>query len=210
MRRVRTAFVIAFLLVLGAFTIAGCGGQDAAEQPPVAEAPAPTTPTAPPQTAPATPAPAPETAPQAPEPTPAPAPEPLPGLPDDTAGFEDWPTLNTEPIPPNSPASQRVGFDAHLGTKDVHVTAGPGPDGVYPEGAIIVKAARDGDRVTLVAVMRKVAGFDPEHGDWEYIEWKRAAGVEAFATEPRLSGATCWSCHAGAQATDWVFTPDER
>lgn len=214
MRRVGLALVIALLVALGA---SGCGDDTPA---PAAQAPEPATAPAEPPPEPAAPSaeatPPAEVAPQpepAPDPPPAPAPEPLPGLPDDTAGYADWPTLNAAPIPPNSADSQRVGFDAHLGTKQVHVTPGTAPraaEGTYPDGTILVKSAETDGQITLVAVMRKIAGVDPEHGDWEYVEWKRAAPSEPFATDSSLTGATCWSCHAGAADTDWVFTADER
>ncbi len=181
-----------------ALGLAGCGdGDDAAGTTP-ASAPAATT-AAPP-------------APTAPEPpAPEPPPRPLPGLPPDTAGFEDWPRLNAAPIPPDSAQTARVGFDAHRGVKNVHVdqpgarAGDPGPP--YPDGTVLVKAAGTGGDLTLVAIMRKVVGSDPAHGDWEYVEYKRSGAGGDFATDASLTGATCWSCHAIAAGTDWVFTP---
>ena len=61
--------------------------------------------------------------------------------------------------------------------------------------------------ITLAATMRKVQGADPAHGDWQFVEYKRSSADAAFATDPSLTGATCWSCHQIAQDTDWVFTP---
>lgn len=168
-------------------------------------------------TAPATSAPATTAAPEpattaAPEPEPAPPPEPLPGLPADTAGFEDWTRLNADPIPQDSPQAQRVGFDAHGGTKNVYVNqprgalqAGSGPR-EFPDGSIVVKAAGAGGDITLVAIMRKMQGQDPAHGDWEFVEYKRGGGGEEFATDASLRDGTCWGCHAVAEESDWVFT----
>jgi hypothetical protein len=136
----------------------------------------------------------------------APAPPGLPGLPDDIAGFQGWDTLNADPIPPDSPQSRRVGVDAHRGTKEVYVSR-PGAEAPFPDGTIVVKAARDRDLVHLVAIMRKIRGSDPEHGDWEFVEYQRASAEAAFTTGPGLTGATCWSCHSIARETDWVFTP---
>ena len=189
-----------------ALTAAACGGDDDGEgaattaEPPAA--------TAPPATAP----------PAATERPPAPAARPLPGLPGYAAGFEDWDRLNRAPIPDNSPAAQRVGFDAHGGVKNVYVNRAParlrGSGGAqrfpYPDGTILVKAASSGDFIDLVAVMRKTQGVDPEHGDWEFIEWKRSSAGGRFETSPSLTGATCWGCHASAVDTDWVFTTLER
>lgn len=189
------ALLAAAALGLG---LAACGGGD--------EAAAPDTAT----TAPGTTAPPAATAPE-----PAPAPPPptaLPGLPPYTAGFQRWDRLNREPIPPNSPATQRVGFDAHLGTKDVYVSVPRErlrPGGDYPDGTIVVKAARDGADITLVAIMRKIQGVDPAHGDWEFVEYK-SSGDGSFATDASLTDGTCWGCHAIAEETDWVFTTLER
>jgi hypothetical protein len=168
--------------------LAACGGGDdepAGAGPPARTSTAPAT-TGPPRTAP-----------------PPPRPLPLPGLPRHTAGFESWERLNARPIPPDSAQTRRVGFDAHRSFKDVHVN---------PAGTVIVKAGRaaPGGDVVLVAVMRRVLGSDPEHGDWEFVEYKRSGGGEPFTTGPGLTGEVCWSCHAVARETDWVFTPRER
>jgi len=136
----------------------------------------------------------------------------LPGLPRDTAGFDRWPRLNAAPIPPDSEQTRRVGFDAHRGVKNVYVdspAAAPGQPvgGVFAPGTVVVKAGGDDGVITLIAIMRKVAGSDPEHGDWEFVEYIRSGAGEDFTTDARLTGPTCWSCHAIARETDWVFTP---
>jgi len=150
------------------------------------------------------------TAPSAPpKPKPKPTPKALAGLPADTAGFTAWPRLNDRPIPPDSVESQRVGFDAHRSTKQVHLNprASRRQDGrPFPDGSVIVKAGREGGVITLIAIMRKVAGADPEHGDWRFREYKRASASEPFTTSDSLAGATCWSCHSIAGPSDWVFT----
>lgn len=183
------------------------------------------------QTTPPTPAPSPTTepppavtaAPEPPEPVdpaqpePAPAPEPLPGLPGYTAGFTSWDRLNDAPIPPNSPATARVGFDAHTSTKNVRVNrdrnrlarTGAGERRPYPDGTVLVKEGRSDGFVSLVAIMRKISGADPAHGDWVFIEYKRSSADAPFETEPRLMGRLCWSCHQIAEETDWVFTPND-
>jgi hypothetical protein len=139
----------------------------------------------------------------------APGPPVLPGLPDDIAGFQGWDTLNAEPIPPDSAQSRRVGVDAHRGTKRVYVSPS-GAEAPFPDGTFVIKAARDRDIVHLVAIMRKIRGSDPEHGDWQFGEYQRASAGDAFATGAGLTGATCWSCHSIARETDWVFTPRDR
>jgi hypothetical protein len=142
-------------------------------------------------------------------------PRPLPGLPRYTAGFQRWDRLNDRPIPPDSAQTRRVGFDAHRGTKNVYVnrrrarmTRADGSQRFpYPDGTILVKAARNGAYIGLVAIMRKIQGTDPAHGDWEYVEYKRDGAGERFSTSASLTGATCWGCHGIAEDTDWVFTP---
>jgi len=142
-------------------------------------------------------------------------PRALAGLPRYTAGFQRWTRLNARPIPPDSAQTRRVGFDAHRGTKNVYVNRRRArltrPNGAqrlpYPAGTILVKAARNGGYVSLVAIMRKIQGADPAHGDWRYVEYKRDGPRERFTTSASLTGATCWSCHGIAEDTDWVFTP---
>jgi hypothetical protein len=106
--------------------------------------------------------------------------------------------LNEDPVPPSE-------NDPHLGTKNVYTSAEAGPDGVYPNGTIIVKDATRPDRdfIGLVAVMRKRAGFDPAHNDWEFVEWTRESADAPF-TET-ASGEICTSCHMGAAGTDYVW-----
>jgi Cytochrome P460 len=195
-RRGAAALILAVGLALGA---AACGGDDdAGSGGAPAEATAQAVTTAPPAA----------TAP-APEPPPQPEPAALPGLPAYTAGFQGWDRLNSEPIPPNSEQTRRVGFDAHLGTKDVYVSVPRerlSPGGEFPAGTVLVKAARTGGEITLAAIMRKIEGVDPAHGDWEFVEYKRSGASADFATSPSLTGATCWGCHSIATDTDWVFT----
>jgi hypothetical protein len=203
----RRSKATAALVIVGlSLTLAACGGDDT-------EAQAPTTTAAPAESAPPASAP---TAPPATDtaPEPAPAPTPLPGLPADTAGFEEWDRLNSAPIPPDSPDSQGIGFDAHRSVKNVYVNVGRDSltraDGSrrlpYPDGTILVKEGSTDGTVTLVAIMRKISGVDPEHGDWEYVEYLRDSADEPFATSDALRDGTCWGCHASVADDDWVFT----
>jgi Cytochrome P460 len=125
--------------------------------------------------------------------------KPLPGLPGYTAGFLSWPKLNRKPIPPRD-------ADAHLGTKNVFVSRPARADRRFPNGTLVVKeAVRPGkDFVGLVAVMRKVRGFDPDHRDWMFVEYTRESASAPF-TET-ASGRVCWSCHMGAADSDYVWT----
>ena len=132
---------------------------------------------------------------------------PLPGLPEDVAGYTQWLKLNAEPIPPVA------GGDPHNGTKNVYVNKTRetiAPDGEqqfpYPDGSVVVKEAyRPGkDYVGLIAIMRKKAGVDPDHNDWEFIEYTRNAPDAKFGVI--AEGRICWGCHAQVEDIDYVFT----
>ena len=131
----------------------------------------------------------------------------LPGLPEDVAGYTQWLKLNAEPIPPVP------GGDPHNGTKNVYVNktrADIAPNGEqvfpYPDGSIVVKdAIRPGkDYIGLVAIMRKKAGIDPDHNDWEFIEYVRNAPDAEFSVIAK--DRVCWGCHARVEDLDYVFT----
>jgi ABC-type transport system substrate-binding protein len=180
------------VLPLLAAALAACGGgsEPAAEPPP----PSATEQTSPTTTEEETTT---EEGPTTTEPS-APQPRPLPGLPGYTAGFEEWLRLSAGSIPP------RESGDAHLGTKRVWTTERR--DGArYPDGTIILKSAlRPGkDFIGLVAIMRKRAGFDPEHNDWQFVEYTRESADARFELTAR--GTVCWSCHVGAAETDYVW-----
>lgn len=132
---------------------------------------------------------------------------PLPGLPGDVAGYTQWLKLNAEPIPP------APGGDPHNGTKNVYVnktreTIAPGGEQQfpYPDGSIVVKEAYrpDKDYVGLIAIMRKKEGVDPDHNDWEFIEYTRNAPDAKFNVI--AEGRVCWGCHTQVEDIDYVFT----
>lgn len=128
----------------------------------------------------------------------------LPGLPRDIDGFQRWPKLNFKPLP-------NRGGTAHRGVKQVYankrrnVLAPGGKQRFpYPAGTIIVKTASTGGVITLVAIGRKLKGFDRAHGDWQFVEYKRSSAGQRFSEISR--GEICYSCHVGARKTDWIFT----
>ena len=170
---------------------AGCGGSS----PPDAAAPAETRTTL--DTAPTNPTPS----TTAPLPTP-PGPEPLSGLPAFTAGYDSWLKLNRKQIPP------RQSGDAHSGTKNVYASEQRRASGSFPNRTILLKeAVRPGkDFIGLIAVMRKERGLDRAHNDWRFVEYTRDSAGARF-TET-ASDSVCWSCHMGAQQTDyvWIYT----
>lgn len=133
-----------------------------------------------------------------PAPPPPPAPTALPGLPEWTAGYRAWMKLNASPIPPRD-------SDPHLGTKQVYASRDM-LRSAYPPGTVIVKEARrpGADFVGLVAGMRKVPGSNPDHNDWQFVEWTRDSRDEPFTELAR--GGVCESCHSGVAGQDYVFT----
>lgn len=131
----------------------------------------------------------------------------LRGLPADVAGYTQWLKLNADPIPP------APGGDPHNGTKNVYVNQTRdtiAPNGTqqfpYPDGSIVVKdATRPGkDYIGLIAIMRKKDGVDPDHNDWEFIEYVRNAADAEFRVIAK--DGVCWGCHARVKDIDYVFT----
>jgi Cytochrome P460 len=124
---------------------------------------------------------------------------PYPGVPAYIAGYKRWQKLNRKPV--------RGGSPAHGGTKNVYVSK-PLRAGQkrYAVGTIIVKEAVDpGERfVRLIAVSRKIKGFNPRHNDWQMIEWTRDSPSARFSEVAR--GQICYSCHVGARSRDYVWT----
>ncbi len=125
----------------------------------------------------------------------------LPGIPKAFQPYKTWRKVNAKPIPPRPRT-------AHPGNpKNVYASKRP-LRGRYPAGTLIVKegiTTAAGRRfVSLIATMRKARGLDPEHGDWQFIEWSRSSPRDRFREVAR--DAVCWGCHARARATDWVFT----
>lgn len=124
---------------------------------------------------------------------------PFPGVPAYIAGYKRWQKLNRRPV--------RGGSPAHGGTKNVYVSK-PLRAGQkrYAVGTIIVKeAVNPGESfVHLIAVMRKIKGFNPRHNDWQFIEWTRNSGSAKFSEVAR--GQICYSCHVGARSRDYVWT----
>jgi len=81
----------------------------------------------------------------------------------------------------------------------------------YPVGAVVVKekqfmstrGAADSPSTDpshgVGGMVKRAAGFDAAHGDWEYFYFEDPAHIESGAI------STCTGCHASAKATDYVF-----
>jgi Cytochrome P460 len=129
---------------------------------------------------------------------------PFPGVPAYIAGYKRWPKHNRRPIPPRA-------SDPHDSQKNIYVSK-PLKRGQkrYGVGTIIVKEGREpGTKfVKLVAVMRKIRGFNRQHNDWQFIEWSRQSRDSRFTEVAR--GTVCYSCHVGARARDYVWFKRRR
>jgi hypothetical protein len=171
-------------VLLAALVLAGCGSDEEEATPPPAAT------TGPVETV--------NTLPEAPGTT-TEVPSPLPGLPRSVAGYRNWTKLNSKPLPPRD-------SDPHLGTKNIYASKEVRANGLFPNGTIIVKeATRPGkDFIGLIAIMRKERGADPAHNDWLFVEYTRDGKDERFSE--LASGAVCYGCHVGAEATDYVWT----
>lgn len=89
----------------------------------------------------------------------------------------------------------------------------PEPDyRTYPVGSVIIKENfwevdnQPGKAHALTIMVKRAAGFDPDHGDWEYIELDRK-GVERLRGNARQSEVAlrCANCHESVKDRDYIF-----
>lgn len=75
------------------------------------------------------------------------------------------------------------------------ITGGGGGD--MPDGAIIVKEGysdASGSAVNAVTVMKKISGFDPDHGDWFWVNYSDDGTINVYG-----SASGCYDCHSSGQ-----------
>jgi hypothetical protein len=84
-----------------------------------------------------------------------------------------------------------------VGSVIVKEKQGLGYDLVNDDGELKRNAAKTASGVG--GMIKRPAGYDPDHGDWEYFYFEEPAKVE----QGRI--ASCVECHRGAAATDYVF-----
>ena len=85
-------------------------------------------------------------------------------------------------------------------------------DKVYPVGSVIVKQKRIlgfydekiGKNVSSAengvgGMVKRAAGYDPAHGDWEYFYFEDKSKIQAGHIQ------SCVQCHEGAKDKDYVF-----
>ena len=120
--------------------------------------------------------------------------------------YADWTRLNPQ---------KNFITSAHPTAKDVYVNEVGAEAALtrsfpFPEGSELVKESTDTDTLSVfvITAMRKVAGFDPDNGDWQYGMFERGEDG-AFAGMWIETGTDmhqmCVSCHVGAAATDYAF-----
>jgi hypothetical protein len=121
-------------------------------------------------------------------------------------GYLEWTRLN---------AQRNFIPSAHASPKDVYVND-VGADAAltrtfpFPEGTVLVKEITDADALTVsvLALMRKVAGFDPDNGDWQYAMLQRN-GDGTFDGDWVPAGhdmhMMCVGCHTAAADRDYAF-----
>jgi hypothetical protein len=125
---------------------------------------------------------------------------------DDIEGYLGWTRLNAQRNFIESP---------HAAPKDVYVNdvgrdAALGRSFPFPEGTVLVKETTDEDalRVAVITAMRKVAGFDPDRGDWQYAMFERqddgSFAGDWVATDTDMH-QMCTSCHQQAADRDYAF-----
>ena len=70
-----------------------------------------------------------------------------------------------------------------------------------PNGGIVVKEAYDTDReLSTIAVMVKVKDYDPENGDWFYLDLDAEGKILFSGKEP-----ICIKCHKAYKNNDYLI-----
>ena len=120
--------------------------------------------------------------------------------------YADWTRLNPQ---------KNFITSAHPTAKDVYVNEVGAQAALtrsfpFPEGSELVKESIDTDTLSVfvITAMRKVAGFDPANGDWQYGMFERmddgSFGGMWIETGTDMH-TMCVTCHTGASANDFVF-----
>ncbi len=158
-----------------------------------------------------------------------PAPEPLP-VEQPGIDFANWPKATKTPYrvllhiafdcavptsPEQAETQQRALAKASRGPhaqRSIIVRVNPDAFDAFmnrkplPVGSIVVKEKHEGDAVTgppdeYTAMIRKEPGYDPTHGDWEYVHV--VTRPEKKVTRGKLS--SCIDCHVDREDRDYLF-----
>jgi hypothetical protein len=77
-----------------------------------------------------------------------------------------------------------------------------GKRGTLPDGAMVIKENyMPGKNLAAITVMYKVAGYNPESGDWYWVKFAPSGAVEAEGKEPM-----CIACHSAKNDNDYLYT----
>jgi hypothetical protein len=77
-----------------------------------------------------------------------------------------------------------------------------GKKGTMPAGVIVVKENYKPDKkLAAITVMYKVAGFNPEAGNWFWVKYAPDGTIQK---EGKVGG--CIGCHGKAKGNDFLFT----
>ena len=80
-----------------------------------------------------------------------------------------------------------------------------GKKGTMPAGAIVVKENYMPDKkLAAITVMYKVAGYNPEGGDWFWAKYTPDGKVEAEGKSGMAD--MCIGCHGKAKGNDFLYT----
>lgn len=125
-------------------------------------------------------------------------------LPEDLTQYVTWTRLNAQRV--LTPSAHPVAKDIYA--NDAAASTLESDAFPFAEGAILVKESLDPDsaQVAVISAMRKVAGFDPDNGDWQYgmFEASEDGGFSGMWMNAE-DGAMCSSCHVGAADSDFAF-----
>lgn len=81
--------------------------------------------------------------------------------------------------------------------------------GTMPDGATIVKENYEADStLASITVMRKFAGYNPDHNDWFFSKFTPSGEVEQSPEGMALEGRVpmCQACHGKQKANDYLYT----
>jgi hypothetical protein len=81
--------------------------------------------------------------------------------------------------------------------------------GTMPDGATIVKENYKPDStLASITVMRKFAGYDPDHSDWFFSKFLPSGELDKSPDGMALEGRvpTCQSCHGERKDNDYLYT----
>ena len=126
-------------------------------------------------------------------------------------GYTSWTKMNKQPITGDATGVLGSAHEGARGFREVFINdvgKNAGSGGSYSQGTLIVKesykkasSGGKGDLTGLTIMVKREAGYDPENGDWEYLNATSALKIRA---QGKLGG--CINCHAAAFDSDYVFT----